>query len=112
MNKTEVRRAYADKEAFIVHATSKHKEQDSMPVQLKGMLFCLRKDSSSHSRTTHLSTSTICKGNVKAALQKVSEMFFTRALTTLGRHLTGKECINGLLKEGYYHKIKNQFNEY
>ena len=38
----QIRKAYADKEAFDVHPTSKHKEQDSMPDQLKGMWFCLK----------------------------------------------------------------------
>ena len=38
----QVRRAYADREAFDVHVTSKHKEQDPMPDQLKGMWFCLK----------------------------------------------------------------------
>ena len=38
----QVRRAYADKEAFDVHVTTKHKEQDAMPDQLKGMWFCLK----------------------------------------------------------------------
>ena len=38
----QVRRAYADKEPFDVHGTSKHKEQDPMPDQLKGMWFCVK----------------------------------------------------------------------
>ena len=38
----QVRRAYADKQAFDVHVTSKHKEQDPFPDQLKGMWFCLK----------------------------------------------------------------------
>ena len=38
----QVRRAYADKEAFDVHTTSKHKEQDPIADQLKGMWFCIK----------------------------------------------------------------------
>ena len=38
----QVRRAYADKQAFDVHVTTKHKEQDQFPDQLKGMWFCLK----------------------------------------------------------------------
>ncbi|KAL9978530.1 hypothetical protein ACROYT_G016057 [Oculina patagonica] len=38
----QVRRAHADKEAFDAHVTTKHKEQDPMADQLKGMRFCLK----------------------------------------------------------------------
>lgn len=38
----QVRRAYAEKGSFDVHVTSRHKEQDPMPDQFKGMWFCLK----------------------------------------------------------------------
>ena len=38
----QVREAYTDKSAFDVHVTKKHKEQDPLPDQLKGMWFCLK----------------------------------------------------------------------
>jgi len=37
-----IRSAYEDREAFNVHATTRHCEQDPLPDQLKGMHFCLK----------------------------------------------------------------------
>ena len=40
---TAVRRSFGGHEAFNVHPTSHHTEQDPFPDQLKGMWFCLQK---------------------------------------------------------------------
>ena len=37
-----IRNAYGGREAFNVHPTSRHSEQDPFPDQLKGMWFCLK----------------------------------------------------------------------
>ena len=37
-----IRKGYMSHEAFDVHPTTKHKEQDPFPDQLKGMWFCLK----------------------------------------------------------------------
>ena len=37
-----VRKAFGGREAFNVHPTTRHSEQDPFPDQLKGMWFCLQ----------------------------------------------------------------------
>jgi hypothetical protein len=39
-----VRKAFMSRDAFNVHPTTKHKEQDPFPDQLKGMWFCLKEN--------------------------------------------------------------------
>lgn len=37
----KTRKVFASKDAFDYHPTTKHKEQDPLPDQLKGMWFCI-----------------------------------------------------------------------
>jgi hypothetical protein len=39
-----IRKAFMSRDAFNVHPTTKHKEQDPFPDQLKGMWFCLKEN--------------------------------------------------------------------
>jgi hypothetical protein len=39
-----IRKAFMSHDAFNVHPTTKHKEQDPFPDQLKGMWFCLKEN--------------------------------------------------------------------
>jgi hypothetical protein len=39
---SSARATYASREAFDHHTTTKHKEQSSLPDQIKGMWFCMR----------------------------------------------------------------------
>jgi hypothetical protein len=39
-----IRKAFTSHEAFNVHPTTKHKEQDPFPDHLKGMWFCLKEN--------------------------------------------------------------------
>ena len=105
----QVRRAYADKQAFDVHVTSKHKEQDPFPDQLKGMWFCLKerfflpqKDNTSiHKYNAH--------GQHDGSITKNLRHVFEKELKRLSRNLI-KKCSSVLQKEGYCHKIKSKIS--
>ena len=64
----QIKKPYAENEAFDVHPTSKHKEWDSKPDQLKGMWFCVKEGYFFQlKRATQQSQNIISKGDEKAA---------------------------------------------
>ena len=69
----QIKKAYADNEAFDVHPTSNHKERDSKPGQLTGMCLSVKEEIFFSQYGQHNNPkSIISKGNEKAALQRVS----------------------------------------
>ena len=95
----QVRRAYADKQAFDVHVTSKHKEQDPFPDQLKGIWFCFKerffqaqKDNTSihkyNAQGQHDGRITKNLRNVfEKGIEKIEQKFDTKMYEYAGRRL-------------------------
>ena len=103
----QVRRAYADKEAFDVHVTTKHKEQDAMPDQLKGMWFCLKEKFFQPKKENTSVHKYNWQGQPDGNIPKnLREMFIKRVLKRLFRSLA-KKCMNVFQREGHFHEKKN-----